>query len=102
MDKHKYLFDSALYLKFPMYLAGTDLSGLSLNAAYETNEREREWESPGGDSIVLHNIYNDVSPYRRNSAYAQRRLLLSVSKDFRKLVRISFAVISIFPTCFAT
>lgn len=38
MDKHKYFIDSALYLKFRLHLTGTDLNGLSLNAAYESKE----------------------------------------------------------------
>lgn len=95
MHKQKYLFNSKLYLKFRLRLVGTDLNGLSLNAAYETKER-----APRRFHCFAQYLQKRFPT--RNLAYAQRRLLLSVSKGFRKLVRISFAVISILATCFAT
>lgn len=57
VHKHKYLFASKLYLKFHLHLAGADLNGLSLNAAYGTKEELR------GDFIVLHNIYKNGSQH---------------------------------------
>lgn len=46
-----------------MYLAGTDLSGLSLNAAYETNERERESERAPGATPLFYTIYTTTYPH---------------------------------------
>lgn len=75
VHKHKYLFASKLYLKFHLHLAGVDLNGLSLNAAYGIKEK-----APRRFHCFTQYIQKRFPI--RILAYAQRRLLLSVSKGF--------------------